>query len=163
MAPDKKQRQLAVANLVKKNKIANQKELQNWLLEYDIKATQATLSRDLQEMGIRKVKLKNDRTGYYRLPEDLPEEFTNPDTSPTYGGTRGYRAMSYSGNIIVIKAKPGYAHSICVDIDNLRAPELAGTIAGDDTIFILIAEGSTREEALQVVAHIVPEVLIFRP
>ena len=67
----------------------------------------------------------------------------------------GFISMNFSGNMGVIKTRPGYASSIAWNIDNSDMPQLLGTIAGDDTIFIVIKEGYTHEEVKKVLEGII--------
>ena len=68
----------------------------------------------------------------------------------------GYRSISFSGNLGVIRTRPGYASSIAYNIDNGHIEEIIGTIAGDDTIFIVTKEGATQEQVLKGLSSIVP-------
>ena len=68
----------------------------------------------------------------------------------------GYRSISFSGNLGVIRTRPGYASSIAYNIDNGHIDEIIGTIAGDDTIFIVIKEGATQDQVLKGLSSIVP-------
>ena len=68
----------------------------------------------------------------------------------------GYRSINFSGNMGVIRTRPGYASSIAYNIDNGHIDEILGTIAGDDTIFIVIKEGVTQEQVIKGLSTIVP-------
>ena len=69
--------------------------------------------------------------------------------------TPGFLSINFSGNMIVIKTRPGYASSIAYNIDNSNIEEILGTIAGDDTIFIVAKEGSSRENIVEILNEIV--------
>lgn len=68
----------------------------------------------------------------------------------------GFLSINFSGNMGVIKTRPGYASSIAYNIDNSDIPEILGTIAGDDTIFIVRKDGSTEREVLEGLRGIIP-------
>ena len=68
----------------------------------------------------------------------------------------GDSSISFSGNLGVIRTRPGYASSIAYNIDNGHIDEIIGTIAGDDTIFIVIKEGATQDQVLKGLSSIVP-------
>ena len=68
----------------------------------------------------------------------------------------GYLSINFSGNMGVIKTRPGYASSIAWNIDNSDVPQLLGTIAGDDTIFIVIREGYSQAEVIEALGEIIP-------
>ncbi len=74
--------------------------------------------------------------------------------------TSGFMSINFSGNIAVIRARPGYASSIAYNIDNSRLEEIIGTIAGDDTIFCVMAEGVTRQQVINALAFIIPDIEI---
>ena len=68
----------------------------------------------------------------------------------------GFVSINFSGNIGVIKTRPGYASSIAWNIDNRDIPQILGTIAGDDTIFIVIKKGYTEREVIDSLSEVVP-------
>ena len=68
----------------------------------------------------------------------------------------GFISINFSGNMGVIKTRPGYASSIAWNIDNSDIPEIIGTIAGDDTIFIVIKEGVRHQEVSEALSDVVP-------
>ena len=70
----------------------------------------------------------------------------------------GFVSIQFSGNMAVIKTRPGYASSIAWNIDNNSIPEVLGTIAGADTIFIVIKEGTTKEGIIKALEGVVPNI-----
>ena len=68
----------------------------------------------------------------------------------------GFVSINFSGNIGIIKTRPGYASSIAWNIDNSDVPEILGTIAGDDTIFIVIKEGIRHQDVIEALSDVVP-------
>ena len=70
----------------------------------------------------------------------------------------GFLSINFSGNMGVIKTRPGYASSIAYNIDNNDIPQIIGTIAGDDTIFIVIRQGVTDNEVIEALNDVVPNI-----
>ena len=69
----------------------------------------------------------------------------------------GYLSIHFSGQMAIIKTRPGYASAIAYNLDNSDLPEILGTIAGDDTIFIVFKEGCTHDEVLKSLSFVIPE------
>ena len=122
-----------------------------------LKVTQATLSRDLNKLRAIKI-LKPD--GYrYVLPETPNYHRTvSVETVPQYLRNTGFQSIVFSGNLAVIHTRPGYAGGLASDIDNHKLPSVAGTIAGDDTIMLVLREGCTRTSVKQALNHIIPNI-----
>ena len=72
--------------------------------------------------------------------------------------TSGFPAINFSANIFVIKPRPGYASSIAYNIDNSDIPQILGTIAGDDTIFLVKKEGTREKDIIDLLAEIIPDI-----
>ena len=70
----------------------------------------------------------------------------------------GFLSINFSGNMIVIKTRPGYASSIAYNIDNSDIPQILGTIAGDDTIFLVKKDGTNQKEIIKLLGEIIPEI-----
>jgi len=135
----KEQRLDTIRNILQTETIRSQEELLNSLLTRGITVTQATLSRDIKHMGIIKM---HDGNGLYiyTLPDAKPSsENANLIESPGLD-------IEFSGNLAVLKTRPGYAMAIASDIDNQAPHEILGTVAGDDTILIIPREGYAREQ-----------------
>ena len=103
--------------------------------ECGVKITQSTLSRDLKFMHVAKVPHKEK--GYIYV---LPNNNRN-DHSISTNITDNITDIAFSGNLCVITTKPGYASAISVPIDNKGIAEILGTIAGDNTILLVLREG----------------------
>jgi transcriptional regulator of arginine metabolism len=134
----KRARQQAISDLVRGGRIRTQQELVAALRDKGYRATQATISRDITEMGLLKV----DRDGgpVYVLPSsEAAAELTG---ERRLGGLLADLPVDLrvSGTILVIRAVPGTAHAIAAALDRTRWPEVLGTIAGDDTLFVACAD-----------------------
>ena len=124
--PDR--RREAVARLLRQRRIGTQEELLAALGEAGIGATQATLSRDLARLGARRVPGQGGGTVY-----ELPEE-ERLDGALALRGLVGQVACN--GSLVVVRTHPGSAPAVARAIDLARLPEVLGTIAGDDTVFV---------------------------
>ncbi|GEM52049.1 ArgR family transcriptional regulator [Empedobacter brevis] len=146
---NKKYRFQIIKDLITDQEISNQDELLKKLIDLDISITQATLSRDLRELKVSKV--PNASGQYiYRLTE-------NPVATPTVTHNE-QMTLVFSKNLGVIKTKPGYANRIGFEIDNTHFNTIIGTIAGDDTVLIVMKEESSREEVINELRRIIPNI-----
>lgn len=148
-------RLVAVKDLIKKNKIENQETLLQMLKDEGFDVTQATLSRDLKILKVGKV--SSGWSGYYYT---LPHEENTSISEKSYiqDVRRGIISMEFSGTIGVIKTRAGHANSVCYALDVLDLPEILGTIAGDDTIFVVLREGMTKDDLLEDFRKKIPEI-----
>jgi len=146
---NKKYRFQIIKDLITDQEISNQDELLKKLIDLDISVTQATLSRDLRELKVSKV--PNSSGQYiYRLTESAV-----PTTTVTHNENA---SLIFSKNLGVIKTKPGYANRIAFEIDNTHFNTIIGTIAGDDTVLIVMKEESSREEVTNELRRIIPNI-----
>ena len=129
-------RRRAVAELIRSGALTSQDELVAKLRGQGFAVTQATVSRDLDQLGA--VKIRKSGAVSYALPDALGDS--------DWAGRRlsgliaeWARAIEPAGNLVVIKTPPGLAHVIGVALDQAELPDVVGTISGDDTIFIATA------------------------
>lgn len=137
----KPQRQHLVAKLIEQNQIQNQVQLVELLAAENVVATQATVSRDLDEMGAIKVRVQGGESAY-ALPELPKEQFAPEDHLRRVLGDWVVE-VAHSGNLIVLRTPPGSAHVVGSALDRVGLPEILGTVAGDDTLMLVVAEGSS--------------------
>jgi transcriptional regulator of arginine metabolism len=117
----KGERQNTILDLISKNQIGTQEELTESLQLQGFAVNQSSVSRDLVELGIVKT------NGYYAIPQK------------TIYASFGLISLEIAGeSLIVAKTENGFAAAVCVRIDNEKIPEIVGTIAGEDTIFIAV-------------------------
>jgi transcriptional regulator of arginine metabolism len=134
----KQLRQRAIRDLVEQRPIRTQQELAVALRERGFRTTQATISRDVAELGL----VKAGRSGMqaYAIPPRLREA----DTSGEDRIRTLLRDMPVeireAGTMLVLKTLPGSAHPLAAALDRARWPEVAGSIAGDDTVFVAFAD-----------------------
>ena len=149
----------AIRLILSTQNISSQEELLNELAKEGFKLTQATLSRDLHQLRV----VKTVRTpGQYRYELTRNNQYRNNDseTQPLtpQQESNGFLSIKFSGNIAVIRTKPSYAGTLAYHIDNCDFPEIIGTIAGDDTVMLIIAEDTTRGAVLKVLRNIRPNI-----
>lgn len=154
---NKNNRLEAIRQIISHQDIKNQEQLMNLLIDEGYTVTQATLSRDLKKMKISKV--ANAYGDYvYVLPNHAlmkrgrDAEQQQTVTQPRYG----FVSLNFSGNMAVIKTKPGYASSLAYDIDGSDIPGVLGTIAGDDTLLMILSESADR----QTIKHMLEPIII---
>ncbi|MBI2705305.1 MAG: arginine repressor [Actinobacteria bacterium] len=140
----KPQRQHLIAKLIEQHRIQNQAQLVELLAGENVLATQATVSRDLDEMGAIKVRVQGGESAY-ALPE-LPKEQYAPEDHLRRVLGDWVVEVAYSGNMIVLRTPPGSAHVVGSALDRVGLPEILGTVAGDDTLMLVVAEGSPASE-----------------
>ena len=120
--------------------------------------TQATLSRDMKQLKVAKAAMANGKYIYVLPTETMYKRVQKPMTAREMLLTSGFMSISFSGNMGVIKTRPGYASSIAYNIDKARIDTILGTIAGDDTIFIVIDEKATAEEVKSSLVYVIPDI-----
>jgi transcriptional regulator of arginine metabolism len=131
MADLKERRQRVIAELIRGQALSSQEELADRLGSLGFAVTQATISRDLDQIGAVKAR-RNGQLSY-----SLPDEIRNGAAPRLAAVFREWvRSVEPAGNLVVIKTPPGSAHLIGVALDQSGLPEIAGTICGDDTIFV---------------------------
>jgi transcriptional regulator of arginine metabolism len=141
----KNNRQAMIVSIIKELIIGTQEELGEILKSREIQVTQATLSRDIKELGLIKVPTLDGRYRY-----SLPQDRTPGDLM-----RRAQRMLEdavvtidSAENIIVIKTMSGTAQGVAAAFDELEWPEVVGTVAGDNTIMVVIRSKTQVEEIL---------------
>ncbi|PQP25738.1 arginine repressor [Rhodococcus opacus] len=141
-APTRAGRQARIVAILSNNPVRSQTELAALLAAEGIDATQATLSRDLEELGAVKLRAADGGAGVYVVPED-----GNPVRGVSGGTDRLSRLLGEllvssdaSGNMAVLRTPPGAAHYLASALDRASLPDVVGTIAGDDTILVVARE-----------------------
>ena len=154
----KNSRMEALKMLISSKELGSQEEVLQALEKEGLKLTQATLSRDLKQLKVAKAASMNGKYVYVLPNDTMYKRITKPRTALEMLQTSGFLSISFSGNMGVIKTRPGYASSIAYNIDNSDSPNIIGTIAGDDTIFIVIKEGSTVDTVIEDLSVIIPNI-----
>ncbi len=135
----KNKRQYKILDIIKLHNVETQEMLQNLLAEYGFKVTQATVSRDIKELKLVKKLTENGIYKYVAPPENQFKQNLFIDT---------VNEIDYAMNTVVIKCHTGMAQAACAALDSMNYDGIVGTIAGDDTIFVLMR---TEAEARKLV------------
>ncbi len=146
----KSKRLSIIRKIIRSEYISSQEELIKRLEECGVQVTQSTLSRDLKYMHVAKVPHKEK--GYiYVLPNNSRDDLViSPNISDNITD------IAFSGNMCVISTKPGYASAISVPIDNKGINEILGTIAGDNTILLILRDGFDMDSLMEQLYMLFP-------
>ncbi|HWR39409.1 MAG TPA: arginine repressor [Patescibacteria group bacterium] len=136
----KLQRHGKIKEIVERNVIETQEDLAEALRKLGIEITQATVSRDIKELMLIKVPTGDGRYRY-AFPAEQNMMLSQSRMSRTFQDS--VTQLDCSQNIIVMKTLPGTAQAVAYTVDYIKWPEILGTVAGDDTIFVLIKSGET--------------------
>jgi transcriptional regulator of arginine metabolism len=129
----KAQRQAVIVELVRREQIASQETLRQRLIERGFDVTQATLSRDIKEIGL----VKRAAGGYQAPAPEAGRQSGAAEATLRRTAREFLRSWEVVQNLIVLRTDPGRAQNLAVDIDRAALPDIAGTIGGDDTILVV--------------------------
>ena len=130
----KRERKKAILDLIRTHRITSQKALRELLKEQRIEVTQATLSRDMTELRLIKV-MGSDGGAHYALPEGGEHTPSLESLLPTL-----FVSAESAGNLMVVRTMTGGAQAVGLAIDSEEWPEVMGTIAGDDTVLLILRD-----------------------
>ncbi|HXG75529.1 MAG TPA: arginine repressor [Gaiellaceae bacterium] len=134
---DRRRRQSAILRLVRERALSTQAEVAAALREAGFDVVQTTVSRDLAELGLVKVRAPSGRL-VYSLPGATDEDRVRALTTALRRIALGVEA---AGPLVVVTTPSGYASALGQAIDDARHPAIAGTVAGDNTIFVAVRDG----------------------
>ena len=140
----KVQRQQTISRLIEQQQVTTQPQLVELLAGEGITATQATVSRDLEDLGAVKVRVPGGAT-VYAVPEFAPERVAPLDQLRRVMG-EWVADVAVSANLVVLRTPPGCAHVVASALDRSGLDGLLGTVAGDDTLLCVAAEGTPGDE-----------------
>ena len=146
----KTQRFATIRKIIRNELISSQEELIARLRECGVEITQSTLSRDLKYMNVAKVPHK-DKGYIYVLPNTVQH-----DANVSSNISDKITSLTFAGNLGLLKTKSGYASAISVPIDNLDSPDILGTIAGDNTVLLILREEANRGQIIESLVRIFP-------
>lgn len=138
MAPSKNQRHDRIAAILSENQVSSQAQLVALLAAAGVEATQATVSRDLEEMGAVKVRLGGGESSY-AIPELPWDQVVPPDHLKRVMG-EWVVEVSTSANLVILRTPPGSAHVVASALDRAGLAGVLGTVAGDDTVMVVASE-----------------------
>ena len=151
----KAQRQQLIVSLIEQRSVTNQPQLVELLAENGLTATQATVSRDLEDLGAVKVRVPGGESAY-AIPEFAPARVAPEEQLRRVMG-EWVAEVKHSGPMVVVRTPPGCAHVVASALDRSGMSGLIGTVAGDDTIFCVADEslgGSALADVLRDLAGI---------
>ena len=154
---EKNNRLEALKLLISSQEIGCQEDLLKALSVEGFHITQATLSRDLKQLKVAKAASINGKYTYVLPNETMYKRIPTPRTPREMMKVSGFLNISYSGNLGVMKTRPGYASSIAYNIDNGGIEEILGTISGNDTIFIAFKEPYDQEEMTRRMQNVISQ------
>jgi transcriptional regulator of arginine metabolism len=142
---NKHERQAAILRLVDEGELSTQTDVVRALRDEGLDAVQATVSRDIAQLGLVKVRAGNGRLVYAR-----PGAADLDRISGLSAALRRWAiGVEPTGSLVVVRTPPGHANALALAFDTAGLPEVAGCIAGDDTIFLAVREGSSAAELAQ--------------
>lgn len=142
----KSKRQMIIKDIIENDVVETQGDLADKLKEHGLNVTQATVSRDIKEMGLIKVPTGDGRYRY-AVPQDSVTEYNFGRLQRLFKEVVTY--FDYAENMIVVKTLPGNANAVAIFLDNMRLNEVLGTIAGDDTILIILRDKAKAPEMIE--------------
>ena len=154
----KKNRLETLRMIISSQELGNQEELLIALQKEGFKLTQATLSRDLKQLKVAKAATMNGNYVYVLPNVTMYKRVSTPHQIKEMMQVPGFLSIQFSGNMGVIKTRPGYASGVASDIDRNALKSVLGTVAGHDTIILVVREGYSKQDVLTVLERIVPEI-----
>lgn len=148
---NKSERLDAISKLLSAEEIGSQEELLQKLIAFGFDLTQATLSRDLKLLKVIKAPGSDGR--YVYVMPGTVQPATDFGEALSIGGVL---SLEFSGNLAVVKTRPGFANGIASLIDEQLPQSIIGTIAGDDTILMVLKEGVRQKEIKETLIKIIP-------
>ena len=133
--------------LISSQELSSQEQLLQALHKEGFQITQATLSRDLKLLKVAKAASSSGKYAYVLPNDTLYKRVSHPSSVAKMMVSTGFQSVHFSGNMVVIKTRPGYASSIAYNIDN-----------GDDTIFLVKKKGTAEEEVINALAEVIPDI-----
>jgi transcriptional regulator of arginine metabolism len=152
MTLSKAQRQHRIVKLLEQHTVTSQTQLVDLLAHDGVHATQATVSRDLEDLGAVKVRLRGGDAAY-AIPE-LPSEQVAPNEHLRRVLGEWVVEVAPSGNLVLLRTPPGSAHVVASALDRSGLDGVLGTVAGDDTLLVVVAEGHTGAEMAVALAEL---------
>ncbi len=149
-------RRSSIIRLIETNNISNQEELLDLLKNENFDTTQPTLSRDLKALKVVK-QAGTDGRYIYVLP-DIDIEEDEKDKEQNKIPLSEILSVDFSGNLAVLKTRPGFANGVASIIDSHELHEIIGTIAGDDTILLICREDISNDDLLTALDNIIPDI-----
>lgn len=144
--------------LISSQELCCQEDVLKALAKEGYNVTQATLSRDMKQLKVAKATSLGGKYFYVLPNETMYKRVSSPKSAAEMLLTSGFVSVNFSGNMGVIRTRPGYASSLAYNIDNGGLSLILGTIAGDDTIFIVVKEGVRHADVIEELKNVIPDI-----
>ena len=144
--------------LISSQELCCQDDVLKALAKEGYNVTQATLSRDMKQLKVAKATSLSGKYFYVLPNETMYKRVASPKSAAEMLLTSGFLSIHFSANMGVIKTRPGYASSLAYNIDNSGIPSIIGTIAGEDTIFIVIKDGEKYQTVIEELKNVIPDI-----
>jgi transcriptional regulator of arginine metabolism len=154
MTQRRAERQRTIVDMLREAPATSQEEVAARLTEAGYEVTQASVARDLEQIGAVKVK-REGKLGY-SLPEKLGDRNWPVDRLKRIFA-EWVQAVETSGSLVVVRTPPGSAHLVALAVDQAKLPEVVGTIAGDDALFIAVRSSLPAEPLAQRLRDLIGE------
>ena len=151
---ERNQRLKTIRKIIRGNRVNSQEILLQFLQKEGFAVTQATLSRDLKLLKVGKIS-EGAEGYYYTLPSE--EERRESERSYIQDFLRGYVSIDFSGNLGVVRTLAGHAGSVGLALDCMNLEDIIGTVAGDDTVLLVLREGVSSSQVLDVLRQKIPD------
>jgi len=148
----------AIKMIISSKEVGSQEDLLQELKKEGFRLTQATLSRDLKQLKVAKAASMNGNYVYVLPNNTMYKRMTDSHSASELMKFNGFISIDFSGNLAVIRTRPGYASRLAYDIDTRNFDEILGTIAGDDTILLIVREECSRDEVVEVLSVVIPNI-----
>ena len=151
---DKKSRLETLKMLISSKELGNQDEVLKELQREGFQLTQATLSRDLKQLKVA----MNGKYVYVLPNETMYKRVHSDSTARDMLESPGFLSLDFTGNIGVVRTRRGFASLLAYNIDMVEIPSILGTIAGYNTILLILKEGANREDLIAELSEIIPDI-----
>lgn len=147
----------AIKSIITTQELSSQEEVLQALAREGFVFTQGTLSRDMKHLKVAKAANANGKYVYV-LPTETMYKRVHNSHHPEVVTPTGFMSIDFSGNMGVIHTRPGHASSVAYNIDTAGIQDILGTIAGDDTIFIVIRNGVSEQNIIEELTAAIPDI-----
>lgn len=153
-----------ITDIIKREHVGSQEQLQQLLAQEGVEVAQATLSRDLRGIGAVRAQTSKGEM-YYTIPSVKPSaasqmQFPSALTGQKERFGNAVLSVAVSNNIVVLKTRPGYASGLAFDIDMMRSPYILGTVPGADTVIMVLDEKLSKANIVELLLSFIPTSII---
>ena len=158
MMKEKSHRLETLKMLISSKELGNQEEVLRELRKEGFNLTQATLSRDLKQLKVAKAASMSGKYVYVLPNEARYKRVHGSQTARKMLESPGFLSLNFTGNLGVIKTRRGYASLLAYNIDSVDMPDILGTIAGYNTVLLILKEGADKERVVEQLCQVIPDI-----